>query len=115
MIKRKFGMACLNISQGRYGGYSHKNLNAYDLCGMDNGIDRFRTFNDVTVIGIHEYSRTGFANTICFYDEVNDVTLAMTHVNSIPKGCYVGKVYHSGDTIYFEGTKGNATGKIIAQ
>lgn len=110
MIKRKFGMACLNISQGRYGGYSHKNLNAYDLCGMDSGIDRFKTFNDLTVIGIHEFSKTGFANTICFYDKENDVTLAMTHVNNIPSGCVVGKVYHEGDTIYYEGTKGNATG-----
>lgn len=113
MIKRKFGMACLNISQGRYGGYSHKNLNAYDLCGMDSGIDRFKTFNDLTVIGIHEFSKTGFANTICFYDKENDVTLAMTHVNNIPSGCVVGKVYHDGDTIYYEGTKGNATGNHI--
>ena len=50
-------MVCLNISQGRYGGYSHKNLNAYDLAGMDSGIDRFKTFNDLNVIGIHEYLR----------------------------------------------------------
>ena len=113
MIKRKFGMACLNISQGRYGGYSHKNLNAYDLCGMDSGIDRFKTFNDLTVIGIHEFSRTGFANTISCYDVENDVTLAMTHVNNIPSGCVVGKVFHDGDTIYYEGTKGNATGNHI--
>ncbi len=113
MIKRKFGMACLNISQGRYGGYSHKNLNAYDLAGMDSGIDRFRTFNKLEAIGIHELSKTGFANTVCFYDTENDVTLAMTHMNSIPSDCKVGKVYHSGDTIYFEGTKGNATGNHI--
>lgn len=113
MIKRKFGMACLNITQGRFGGYSHANLNAYDLAGMDSGIDRWITWNDVEVIGIHEYSKTGFANTICFYDSLNDITLAMTHVNTIPSGCVVGKVYKSGETIYYEGTKGNATGNHI--
>lgn len=106
-------MACLNITQGRYGGYSHKNLNAYDLAGMDSGIDRFKTFNDLEVIGVHEYSRTGFANTVCFFDALNDVTLALTHMNSIPSECKVGKVYHAGDTIYYEGTKGNATGNHI--
>ena len=113
MIKRKFGMACLNISQGRYGGYSHKNLNAYDLAGMDSGIDQFKTFNDLEVIGVHENSRTGFANTVCFFDAENNVTIAMTHCNTIPKGCTVGNVFHSGETIYYEGTKGRASGNHI--
>ena len=106
-------MACLNISQGRYGGYSHKNLNAYDLAGMDSGIDQFKTFNDLEVIGVHEYSRTGFANTVCFFDAENNVTIAMTHCNTIPKGCTVGNVFHSGETIYYEGTKGRASGNHI--
>ena len=113
MIKRKFGMACLNISQGRYGGYSHKNLNAYDLAGMDSGIDRFKTFNDLEVIGVHEYSRTGFANTVCFFDAENNVTIAMTHMNIIPNYMKVGTIFHKWDTIYLEGTKGNATGNHI--
>lgn len=39
IIKRKFGMACLNISQGKYSGYSHATINAYDLAGMDTRID----------------------------------------------------------------------------
>lgn len=113
MIKRKFGMACLNITQGRFNNFSHKNLNAYDLAGMDSGIDRFRTFNDLEVIGIHEYSKTGFANTICFYDKENDVTLAFTHMNNISSEYKVGKVFTSGETVYYEGTKGNATGNHI--
>ena len=41
MKKRPFGMAVLTISQGRYNAYSHKYVNAYDLSGMDAGIDRF--------------------------------------------------------------------------
>lgn len=113
MIKRKFGMACLNITQGRYGGYSHATINAYDLAGMDTGIDRFKTFNDLTVIGVHPLSTTGFANTVHFYDAENDVTIAMTHCNTIPSGCVVGNVFHSGDTIYYEGTAGQATGNHI--
>lgn len=116
MIKRKFGMVCLNISQGRYGGYSHKNLNAYDLAGMDTGIDRFRTFNDVEIIGIQDRSQ-GFANTVMFYDALNGITLAMTHMNNL-NGYKVGNVYHSGDTIYYEGKKApntnvNITGNHI--
>lgn len=35
MNKRKFGMRVLNISQSRFGTYSHKNLNTYDLTGSD--------------------------------------------------------------------------------
>lgn len=63
MIKRKFGMRYLNISQGRYNSFSHKNLNAYDLAGEDSGIDRFVTFNELEVVGILPYKTTGFANT----------------------------------------------------
>lgn len=103
MKLRKFGMACLNISQGRYAGYSHATVNAYDLSGMDTGIDRWRTWNDLEVIGVQPYVSTGFANTVYFYDSENDVTLAMTHCNSIPNGCTVGHVFHSGDTCYYEG------------
>ena len=105
MIKRPFGMAFLTISQGRYNAYSHKYVNAYDLSGMDAGIDRYRAYYDLTVIGVHPYASTGFANTVHFYDAENDVTLAMTHCNSIPSGCTVGHVFHSGDTIYYEGTQ----------
>lgn len=105
MKKRKFGMAVLTISQGRYNAYSHKYVNAYDLSGMDAGIDRYRAYYDLTVIGVHPYASTGFANTVHFYDAENDVTLAMTHCNSIPSGCVVGHVFHSGETIYYEGTQ----------
>ena len=105
MIKRPFGMAFLTVSQGRYNAYSHKYVNAYDLSGMDAGIDRYRAYYDLTVIGVHPYASTGFANTVHFYDAENDVTIAMTHCNSIPSGCVVGHVFHNGDTIYYEGTQ----------
>ena len=113
MKKRKFGMACLNITQGRYSNGSHKYINAYDLAGMDTGIDRWRTWNDLTVIGVHPYATTGFANTVHFYDAETDVTIAMTHCNTIPDGCVVGHVFHAGDTCYYEGTKGLATGNHV--
>lgn len=113
MKKRKFGMACLNVTQGRYSNGSHKYINAYDLAGIDTGIDRWRTWNDLEVIGVHPYATTGFANTVHFYDAENDVTIAMTHCNTIPDGCVVGHVFHSGDTCYYEGTKGRATGNHI--
>lgn len=111
MIKRPFGMACLNITQGRFSipGSSHHNLNAYDLGGMDTGIDRYRAYYPLECISIQTAERTGFANTVCFYDRENDVTLAMTHVNEIPSGMYVGRVYDGGETCYFEGTEAGAS------
>lgn len=112
MIKRKFGMRYLNISQGRYNSFSHKNLNAYDLCGEDSGIDRFITFNELEVIGILPYKTTGFANTVLFYDKDNDVTLAMSHCNNI-NFLEKGLVLYPNDTIYYEGTTGKATGNHI--
>ena len=112
MIKRKFGMRYLNISQGRFNSFSHKNLNAYDLCGEDSGIDRFITFNDLEVIGKLEFKSTGFANTVLFYDIENDITLAMTHCNNIAF-LQVGQIMHCGDYIYYEGTTGKATGNHI--
>ena len=112
MIKRKFGMRYLNISQGRYNSFSHKNLNAYDLAGEDSGIDRFITFNELEVIGILPYKTTGFANTVLFYDKDNDVTLAMSHCNNI-NFLEKGLVLYPEDTIYYEGTTGKATGNHI--
>lgn len=112
MIKRKFGMRFLNITQGRFNSFSHKNLNAYDLAGEDSGIDRFVTFNELEVIGILPYKTTGFANTVLFYDKDNDVTLAMSHCNNIAF-LQVGQIMHCGDYIYYEGTTGKATGNHI--
>ena len=112
MIKRKFGMRYLNISQGRFNSFSHKNLNAYDLAGEDSGIDRFITFNELEVIGILPYKTTGFANTVLFYDKDNDVTLAMSHCNNI-NFLEKGLVLYPNDTIYYEGTTGKATGNHI--
>ena len=112
MIKRKFGMRYLNISQGRFNSFSHKNLNAYDLCGEDSGIDRFVTFNELEVIGILPYKTTGFANTVLFYDKDNDVTLAMSHCNNI-NFLEKGLVLYPNDTIYYEGTTGKATGNHV--
>lgn len=113
MNKRKFGMRYLNITQGRFSSYSHKYLNAYDLAGEDTGIDKYVTFNELEVVGVLPYSSTGFANTVLFYDEENDVTLAFSHCNFIPAVCSVGNKIQSGITIYYEGTTGNVTGNHI--
>lgn len=111
MIKRKFGMAYLNISQGRYNAYSHKNNNAYDLCGVDSGIDKFVTFNDLLCLNFQSYKSTGFGNTVLYYDAENDVTLAFTHSNVTT--WKVGQTYKSGEIVYYEGTTGRATGNHI--
>lgn len=113
MIKRRFGMAALNITQGRFKGMTHDNLNAYDLAGMDNGIDRFVTYNELEVIGVAAFVTTGFANTVFFYDAQNDVTIAMSHENKIQSNQFVGGKLYPGDTIYYEGTTGKATGNHI--
>lgn len=116
MIKRLFGMHHLNITQGRWGSYSHKKHNAYDLAGSDSGIDYFKATCSLKVIGIHRFNRkngTGFANTIHFYDEQNDVTLSMTHMNIVDGRWYVGKIFHTGEVCYMEGTTGRATGNHI--
>lgn len=106
-------MHCLNISQGRYGGYSHKNNNAYDLCGIDAGIDYFYADCTLEVVGVLPYKTTGFANTVFFYDRENDITLAMTHENVIPARTKVGAKYYRGEICYMEGTCGKATGNHI--
>lgn len=115
MNKRKFGMKTLNISQGRNGGYSHKNLNAYDLTGEDSGIDKFTAYYPFIVIGVHKFNfvnGTGFANTVHFYDDENDVTIAMTHMNDVSK-FVVGKRVLKDEIMYLEGTAGKATGNHI--
>lgn len=114
MIKRKFGMEYLNISQSRYGSYSHKGLNAYDLTGEDSGIDRFIATYQYVIIGVLSFTGTGFANTVMFYDDENDVTLALTHQNNLDRSIYyVGHRFNLNDTIYFEGMAGKATGNHI--
>ncbi len=117
MKKRQFGMAVMNITQGRYTGISHKLFNAYDLAGMDSGVDRFKAFMPLEVIGVHRFdysTKRGFANTVHFYDKENDITIAMTHQNKLDGRIYkVGKVFNPGDTIYYEGTAGQATGNHI--
>lgn len=119
MIKRKFGMKTLNISQGRYGSYSHKYLNAYDLTGEDSGIDKFTAYYPFIVIGVHKFNHSnnsGFANTVHFYDDENDITLALTHQNKLDLSVYkIGKRFNVGDVIYYEGMAGKATGKKIAR
>lgn len=109
-------MKYLNISQSRYTGISHKKLNAYDLAGKDTGIDDFIAYYPYEIISIHRYNKItkkGFANTIHFYDRENNVTLAMTHIDEIPKSFYVGKKFNIGDVMYKEGRVGRATGNHI--
>lgn len=113
MIKRKFGMKYLNISQGRYGNYSHKGLNAYDLAGQDSGIDVFRAYYQYEIIGILPFKETGFANTVLFYDKENDVSLALTHMNSIPSHYKIGYKFSIDEPMYYEGTTGKSTGNHV--
>ncbi len=116
LIKTQFGMEYLNITQGRFepNGISHKYLNAYDLAGKDSGIDPFYAQCNYKIAAVLPLSTTGFANTILYYDELNDVTLALTHMNTIDTSkYYVGKVFEKGEKLYEEGKAGNATGNHI--
>lgn len=113
MIKRQFGMKVLNITQGRYGTYSHKGLNAYDLGSIADVVEYFYAPCNLLVTGVLEYKKTGFANTVLFYDVENNVTLALTHIDNLMDKHKVGTVIESGSVMYASGTKGNATGKHI--
>lgn len=101
----------LNITQGRYGNFSHKNLNAYDLvCNTDGS---FYAPTNLLVVGVLPYETTGFANTVFFYDVENDVTLALTHIDNLMSKHRVGTVIERGTVAYAMGSKGKATGKHI--
>lgn len=119
------GIRTLNVSQGNYTDYTHKGINALDLCGEDTGKDVWRAKNTWKCTNTKPYSSTGFANT-CFFSpcdsqgnlvEINTpsgvkpLTIALTHDNTIRvvKGC----IYSIDDYIYMEGTCGNATGNHI--
>lgn len=115
MIKRLFGMEFLNITQGRFGGFSHKLLNAYDLAGKDSSIDNFIARADYEIIGVYPFcysTQKGFGNTVHFYDKENNVTLAMTHTDKIAP-FRVGDIVKNGTVMYSEGTTGRATGNHI--
>lgn len=115
MIKRLFPMEYLRISQSRYGGYSHKDNNAYDLVGKDTGVDSLIAIYPFIVIAIYRFNHTngsGFANTVHFYDPKNDVTMALTHANKL-EDLKVGERVKIGQVIYSEGTTGRATGSHI--
>ena len=115
MIKRKFGMQTLRISQSRFNGFSHKDNNAYDLVGKDSGIESFFATHTYRVVVIYKFNyvtKSGFANTVHFYDEENDITLALTHANNIDN-LRVGFHVKLGTSIYKEGMSGRATGNHI--
>ena len=123
-----FGMKTLNISQGYFSNFTHKNLYQVDLTGEDTAIDTWRSKMHLKVLKVLPYKTTGFANTVLFgtCDEngneakvhtpkLGDVslTLAMTHDNALASHIKEGAIF-SGDTmIYEEGTMGNATGNHI--
>lgn len=110
MIKRKFGMSALNITQGRYNSYSHAYWNADDLAGKTPSIENIYATCDLEVIGVFPYETTGFANTVIMYDRSNDISISFTHIDNLLDTHYVGHKYKNGDLIYKEGTKGRATG-----
>lgn len=103
MNKRLFGMHHLNITQSRYGGYSHNGLNAYDLGGEDSGIDFFIAQTDYKVVGILPYNSTRFNNTVFFYDAESGCTLAMTHMDNLSQ-YKLGQIIHKGEKMYQEGS-----------
>ena len=117
MIKRKFGMEYLNISQSRFGTFSHSNLNAYDLTGRDTGADDYIATYPYEIIGVHRFNYStgkGFANTVHFYDKENNITVVMTHKTDLPTTTYyVGKVFSVGDVMYREGIAGKVSGNHI--
>ena len=122
------GMRYLNVSQGYFSNYTHKNLYQIDLAGMDSGIDTWRAKMYLKCLNILRYETTGFANTVFFGTCDKDgnmaavhtpglgnvvLTLAMTHDNVISSRIKIGGVYSGDDMIYEEGIKGNATGNHI--
>lgn len=114
-------MQNMSISQGRYGNYSHKNLNAYDLNGEDGSRERFRAPCEVVLVKKLAKATTGFANTLIYQsvDKVDFadgrreyVTFALTHCNNINE-FVLNKIYKQWDVIYYEGTTGKATGNHV--
>ncbi len=114
-------MMNMSISQGRYGNYSHKNLNAYDLNGEDGTRERFRAPCEVVLARKLPKETTGFANTLIYQStEKVDfadgrkeyVTFALTHCNNINE-FVLNKIYKQWDVIYYEGMTGKATGNHV--
>ena len=105
MIKRKFGMHHLNVTQGRYNSYSHSGINAYDLAGSDSGIDFFIAHATYECVGMLMYEDSGFANTILLYDPGNDVTLSFSHDLDNDEGHHIGRIWNEGERVYEEGTQ----------
>lgn len=112
-----FPMEYLNISQGRDGGYSHQNVNAYDLIGKGTGIDPM--FAPTKMKCIKTYVDSYGGNTsmfqsvekVTFADGRNDKLLIMCiHSNDAN---IVNAVYEKGEIIFTEGTSGNVTGNHI--
>lgn len=122
-----FPMRTINITQRALDSFSHKNLEAWDIAGADTGIESAYAPCRVKVLAKLPYETTGFSNTVFFGScdkngnpeavrtengEVRVLTFAMTHDNDI-SDINPGTVYESGEAIYQEGTKGNATGNHI--
>lgn len=124
-----FPMKTVNITQGANSGYSHANLEAWDMAGEDSGIDFWYAPCRIKVLSINPVK--GFANTVFFgscdeqgkpcsvlinTQEAKVLTFSCTHMNDQGLKKYqleVGKIVQSGEVCYQEGTKGNATGNHI--
>lgn len=122
-----FPMKTINITQRENGGYSHKNLQAWDIAGLDSGKESAFAPCTVKVLSILPYATTGFANTVFFGScdakgnmcevrlgnkKESALTFSLAHSDDI-SDIKVGKIYRSGEAFYTEGTAGNATGNHI--
>lgn len=115
-------MMNFNISQGRNGSYSHKNLNAYDLCGEGTSKEYFRAPCKMKLVKKYPYIKYGSPGNTLLYQSVEKVdmangtcdyiTLALTHCDNISRWTE-GQIFNQWDVIYQEGTTGNATGAHV--
>ncbi len=119
-----FPTKVISISQKFHSG--HK---AWDLNGSDRGIDVWYAPCRIKVLAIFPIETTGFYNTVLFgtCDESGNqapvmcadgqarvLTFGCTHMDDLNKyGLQVGKIYHSGDKCYDEGTTGFSTGNHV--
>ena len=116
-----FPMEYMNITQGRYSGFSHKTYNAYDLGGKDYNIDDVMAPFTLKV----EWTDTGAHKTGVVVSNAKKVLMAngniqqprtllmmLWHSNSI-KHLSRGQVIIQGTPLYKEGTAGMAYGNHV--
>lgn len=124
MDRLVFGMHHLNVTQGAYTNFSHKN-GALDIAGSDSSVDFFYAMSRMKCLGemwLHNNGRKfrGYGTfAFTFVDSAGNpvpvrladgtdriVTLAMTHSSQKYVKCVPGKIYETGEPVYEEGGLG---------